>query len=89
MKAQRNQPVYPLLAPFLRKNNLPDHEDLFSIENVEYALLCLEQESFDEVYRNSIIKTQAPISTGDERLDEIEKAFAEGADLNDLIKQLK
>jgi hypothetical protein len=77
-----------LIAPFLRKRDLPNPDDYFSQENIELALLCLENEVFDEVYRNSIITQDAPISTGMEMFDKIEEALAKGEDFNELIKRL-
>lgn len=88
MKAHRQNPVFPLIAPFLRKRDLPNPDDYFSQENIELALLCLENEVFDEVYRNSIITQDAPISTGMEMFDKIEEALAKGEDFNELIKRL-
>ena len=63
--------------------SLPNKEDLTSWENIEFTLLCLDEEMWNNVLRESMInKTH---STGFKAFDQLEKALEEGQDFNDLI----
>jgi len=58
---------------------------MLASENAEYALLCLDDEGWNTVLRTAISEGTYKQSTGVKFIDELEHAFEEGADFNDLI----
>lgn len=65
---------------------LPNPYELVSNENLEFALLCLDEEMWNNIYRESMINKKH--STGLKAFDEIEKALEEGQDFHDLLAKL-
>lgn len=78
-----------MIAPYLKQQGLPFPNDPFCPENAEYALLCLEEETWNTIVRHAITEGTYTHTTGDALIDSMERAFEEGADFNDLIKQFE
>lgn len=75
--------------PYLKQQGLPHPDDVLAPENIEYALLCLDDEGWNTVVRTAINEGKHKQSTGVAFFDELEDAFEKGADFNDLIKRFK
>ena len=93
MKLKRMENVFHLVRPFLEKRGLPevDLENLTSIDNLEYSLLCLEQENFDKLYGPKEVnrKSNGAIETLNDDINKLEDLFAEGESLDGIFKQLE
>ena len=87
VKQAREEQGFQLVVTHLRKQELPNKEDLTSWENVQFSLLCLNQEMWNNVYRESMINKKH--STGLKAFDEIEKALEEGHNFNELLSSIK
>jgi hypothetical protein len=85
---KRNHNAFPLIFQSLRKLDLPNKnlwndDDLYCWENVEFSLLTLEEDLFDEMHRRhweELNNQKFVESVGDPIIDEIEQAFANGGD---------
>lgn len=74
----------------LPNTNLWDDNDLYCWENVEFSLLTLEADLFDEMYRRhweELNNQKFVESVGDPIIDEIEQAFANGGDASAAMQQ--
>ena len=81
--------MFGLLLPHLQKSQLPVPSDPTCLENVEFALLALDEEAWTNVTQPSIIRRDdETYVTGDSFFDELEDALANGEDINELLKQL-
>jgi hypothetical protein len=93
VKLKRTENVFHLVRPFLEKRGLPevDLENLTSIDNLEYSLLCLEQENFDKLFGPKEVnrKSNGAIETLNDDINKLEDLFAEGESLNGIFKQLE
>lgn len=85
----RDSPVYEWIAPYLKDQGLPDRQNILSLENYEYALLCLDKETWSRLLQQSIVSGNTNISTGSRMIDELEAALSKGDDFHDLIERLK
>jgi hypothetical protein len=74
-------------VPYLKKQGLPHPLDPLAPENAEHALLCLDDERWNTIIRTAMIDGTHKQSTGVAFIDDLERAFEQGADFNDLIKQ--
>lgn len=84
----RDSPVFELLQTHLSKSPLPDTNDLLSYENYEFALLCMDKDSWSSLLQRSMIEGNTAISTGSAIVDELEAALQEGEDFHDIIQRL-
>lgn len=84
----RESPVFDWIAPYLKQQGLPNKEDLLAPENYQFALLCLDKETWSSFIRQSIVSGNTPLSTGSQLVDSFEKALHDGADFHDLVKKL-
>jgi hypothetical protein len=66
---------------------LPHPRDPLAPENAEHALICLDDEGWNTVVRTAINEGKYKQSTGVKFFDELEHAFEQGADFNELINQ--
>ena len=95
VKQARENPVFPLIQLHLKEKGLPKSsiEDLDCIENIEYALLCLPDENFDYLIKENKqevkIDKKGSVQTGNKEIDELEKIFSEGGDIDGYFKQLQ
>lgn len=87
IEAVRNNPAFQLIAPHLKQQGLPCPNDPLAPENAEYALLCLDNEEWNSILRIAISEGNYKQSTGSAFFDEIEQAFEQGADFNELIRK--
>lgn len=81
MKTVREHPAYQLIVPFLKSKGLPYPDEIYAPENQEYALICLHEEGWNKVERQSIIDGNLNSPSGGTIFDEIEAAFQNGEDL--------
>lgn len=81
-----------MVRPFLERKGLPelDLEDLTSIDNLEYSLLCLEDDVFEKAFGTPEIKRKhnGAIETNNDDINELEELFAKGENLDGIFKQL-
>lgn len=95
VKEARSNPVFPLIQIHLKEKGLPKTslEELDCIENIEYALLCLPDENFDYLAKENKeevkIDKKGTVKTGNKDIDELEKIFSEGGDIDGYFKQLE
>ena len=87
VKAVRSSPAYQLIAPHLIKQGLPHPRDPLAPENAEYALICLDDEGWNTVLRTAITEGTYKQSTGVQIFDDLERAFEQGADFDELISK--
>ena len=71
----------------LRKQGLPYPNEPLAPENAEYALLCLENDQWNSILRIAISEGKHRQTTGNALFDELEQAFEQGADFNELIRK--
>jgi hypothetical protein len=78
VKQARSNHAYQLIIPFLREQGLPNQDDPYAPENIERALLCLDDEGWNKVERQSIIdgNLDSPASM----FDDLEAALVDGED---------
>lgn len=78
-----------MLSPHLRTRGLPDDDALITIDNLEHALLCLEDELWEKLDSPSITdQGDGTFRTGDPLLDSLEQSLADGEDFADVISRL-
>ena len=87
VKAARSNPAYQLIAPYLKQQGLPHPDEPLAPENSEYALMCLDDEGWNTILRTAMINSTYKHSTGVAFIDDLERAFEQGADFNELIRQ--
>ena len=87
IEAVRGNPAFQLIAPHLKKRGLPYPDDPLAPENAEYGLLCLDNEQWNSILRIAISEGRHRQSTGNALFDELEQAFEQGADFNELIRK--
>jgi len=87
VKAARLRPEYELVVPFLRDKGLPNPDEYYAPENLEFVLFCLDEEGWNNLERQSIIdgNLNSPISNS--MFDDLERAFEDGEDLYEQLKQ--
>jgi hypothetical protein len=66
---------------------LPHPRDPLAPENAEYALTCLDDEGWNSVIRTAIVQGNYKQSTGVKLFDDLESAFEQGADFDELISK--
>ncbi len=66
---------------------LPNQNDLFAKENIEFALLTLDNESWDNIIKETLINEQIELNSNDKFINEMEQALREGADFNAIIER--
>lgn len=89
MKQQREQGEYALLYPHLSSLPLPCPNELYAIENIERALLCLDDETWSKVEGSSIVaREDDTYRTGDPFFDELEEMISSGSNIDDILSKL-
>jgi hypothetical protein len=82
-----------LVRPFLDKAGLPEVnlENLTSIDNLEYSLLCLEDEVFSQLFGSKDVKRKAngAIETLNDDINKLEDLFAKGESLDGLFREIE
>lgn len=72
---------------------LPNPEDLYCVENIEHALLCVDEERWNIIQREAIIngtlKPELGVSSSESLFDDLEQAFENGEDFHAIIQQSK
>ena len=61
--------------------SLPNQHDLYASENVEFALLTLNNESWDNIIKETLINEQI------EFINQMEQALREGEDFNAILNR--
>ncbi len=92
---KRNHNAFPLIFQSLRKLDLPntnvwEENDLYCWENIEFSLLTMEADIFDEMYRRhweELNNKKYVESIGDPLIDELEEAFTNGGDASEAMQQ--
>ena len=67
--------------------NLPSQNDLFSRDNIEFALLTLDNDSWENIIKETLINEQIELNSNNKFINEMEKALREGADFNAIIER--
>mgnify|MGYP003128942229 CR=1 FL=1 len=67
--------------------SLPNQNDLYARENIEFALLTLNNESWGNIIKETLINEQIELNSNDKFINEMEQALREGADFNDIIER--
>jgi len=68
---------------------LPYPNDLYSIENIELALLCLDDETWLKVEGERIVtRDDDTFRTGDPFFDELEELISSGSSIDDVLSRL-
>ena len=85
--------AFHLVRPYLEKSGLPelDLDNLTSIDNLEFSLLSLEQQAFDQLFGPKEVKRKAngAIETLNDDINKLEDLFAKGESLDGIFKQLE
>lgn len=91
MKKLRKENAFLLVRPHLEKQGLPikDLDYLLDPINVEYALLCLEEETFNEVFNPEISLIGNKAITKDNQINKLEELFAQGAETVNMLEALE
>lgn len=66
---------------------LPNQRDLYSKENIEFALLTLDDESWDRIIKETLINEQIELNSNDEFINQMEQALKEGEDFNAILQR--
>ena len=66
---------------------LPNKNDLYAKENIEFALLTLDNESWENIIKETLINEQIELNSNDKFINEMEQALREGADFNGIIER--
>ena len=66
---------------------LPNQRDLYAKENVEFALLTLDNESWDRIIKETLINEQMELNSNDEFINQMEQALKEGEDFNAILQR--
>lgn len=66
---------------------LPNQRDLYAKENVEFALLTLDNESWDRIIKETLINEQIELNSNDEFINQMEQALREGEDFNAILQR--
>lgn len=67
--------------------SLPNRHDYFAIENVEFSLLTLEDESWNNILKETMINDQIELNSNDEFINQMENALRMGEDFNDILER--
>ncbi len=67
--------------------SLPNQHDLYASENVEFALLTLNNESWDNIIKETLINEQIELNSNDEFINQMEQALREGEDFNAILNR--
>lgn len=91
VKSLRKQNAFLLIKPHLEKEGLPvkDLDNLLDPINIEYALLCLDEEIFNNVFDPELTVIGNKVITKDEGINELENLITAGVDTNNLLEALE
>lgn len=77
------------MYPHLTRLPLPYPKDLYCLENIELALLCLDDETWLKVEGSRIVaKDDDTFRTGDPFFDELEELISSGSSIDDVLAKL-
>jgi len=89
VKRERTQGEYALLYPHLIKLPLPYPKDLYCIDNIELALLCLDDDTWLKVEAERIVtRDDDTFRTGDPFFDELEEMISSGSNIDAVLAKL-
>ena len=66
---------------------LPNKNDYFCNENIEFALLTVDDNLWDQILKDALINQQIKLNSEDDFINEMEKALSEGEDFNAILKR--
>lgn len=66
---------------------LPNKADFFANENIEFALLTLDDKSWDNIIKETLINEQIELNSNDQFINQMEQALKEGEDFNAIIER--
>ena len=66
---------------------LPNKNDLYAKENIEFALLTLDNESWENIIKETLINEQIELNSNDEFINQMEQALREGEDFNAILQR--
>jgi|TARA_R100000455_G_C6247136_1_gene104613 hypothetical protein len=66
---------------------LPNKRDYFCNENIEFALLTLDSDLWDQIVKDALINQKIKLNSEDNFINEMEKALNEGEDFNAILKR--
>lgn len=66
---------------------LPNKRDYFCNENIEFALLTLDSDLWDQIVKDALINQEIKLNSDDNFINEMEKALNEGEDFNAILKR--
>jgi len=67
--------------------DLPNKRDYFCNENIEFALLTLDSDLWDQIVKDALINQEIKLNSDDNFINEMEKALNEGEDFNAILKR--
>ncbi len=66
---------------------LPNKADFFANENIEFALLTLDDKSWNNIIKETLINEQIELNSNDQFINQMEQALKEGEDFNAIIER--